>query len=380
MPEMDNKKALSFLKESGTNFPKRPKLVEDMVVFHMPDGLGMQFRGLSSPVVLRGALVEALLPNLLPLLNGEHEISQLFEKCGAEFEPADVAALLLSLFTRGAIAEAEAQRNPQAVVDRKTFLFHGRRLGVTRNNNSSSEVVKKLSRAHIVVIVDGLLGASTIDLLSRAGFEKISAAALKSSTDTQEIFGELQREFNIEYIEGSENGIKNFLHGRLESADLVLAALRNVPQSLFVALNEECVQANVEWLRAYDNGSFIELGPYVNPHDTACFECMLVREISAGDHSVEEELYQKFLEEGKSTDSMCGESMALATQAAAYLTQEAVRIVTAVEKPQLDGRVLSFHSDGNIDQNTFTRVPRCEVCARAGALVLPEKTHASKIS
>ena len=121
-------------------------------------------------------------------------------------------------------------------------------------------------------------------------------------------------------------------------------------------------------------------GPYVNPHDTACFECMLVREISTSDHAVEEELYQKFLEEQLPTSGLAGESIALATQSAAYLAQEAVRIVTAIEKPQLDGRVLCFHSDGNIDQNSFTRVPRCEVCSRAGALVLPEKEHASKIS
>lgn len=380
MSEKDNKKALSFLKESGTNFPDRPKLVEDIVVFNMPDGLGMQFRGLSSPVVLRGALVETLLPKLLPLLDGKHEVSNLIESCGKDFKPADVAMLLMSLFTRGVIAHEDARHEQPNIVDRKGLLFYGRRLGVTRNNKTSSDVAAKLSRAHIVLIADGLIGATTIDLLIRSGFEKITAAALRSDEDTEEIFAGLETNLGVQLIERNESAVRNFLQSRSESADFVIAALRNVPQTVFAAINEICVQSELHWLRAYDNGSSIELGPYVNPHDTACFECMLVREISVGDHAVEEELYQRFLEGQPSTSGLAGESIALATQSASYLVQEAVRIVTAIEKPQLDGRVISFHSDGNIDQNSFTRVPRCEVCSRAGALVLPEKEHASKIS
>ncbi len=380
MSEKDKIKALSFLKESGTNFPERPKLVEDMLVFGMPDGLGMQFRGLSSPVVLRGALVETLLARLLPLLDGEHDVSQLIEKCGKDVEPGDVATLLMSLFMRGAICEPDAASRPRNLVDRKNLLFFGRSLGATRNNGSASQVAAKLARAHIVVIASGLIGASTIDLLNRSGFEKISAAALSTQADAQETFAGLECESSLEFIESNESAVRNFLHDRLQSADLVVAVLRNEPRVMFAMINEICVEAGVQWIRACDSLSRIELGPYVNPHDSACFECMLVREISASDHAVEEELYQKYLEEHQADRGPVGESLALATQASAYLAQEAVRIVTAIERPQLDGRVLNFYSDGNIDQNSFTRVPRCEVCARAGALVLPEKEHASKIS
>lgn len=380
MSEKDKVNALSFLKESATNFPERPKLVEDMLVFSMPDGLGMQFRGLSSPVVLRGALVETLLAKLLPLLDGEHNVSQLIEKCGNGAEPGDVAVLLMNLFMRGAICDPDKVSPPANIVDRKNLLFFGRNLGATRNNGSASQVAAKLARAHIVVIASGLIGASTIDLLNRSGFEKISAAALLSEADAQETFAGLQSGISLEFIESKESAVRNYLQSRLQSADLVVAVLRNEPRVTFAMINEICVQAGVQWIRACDNLSRIELGPYVNPYDSACFECMLVREISASDHAVEEELYQKYLEDQQADRGPVGESLALATQASAYLTQEAVRIISAIERPQLDGRVLNFYSDGNIDQNSFTRVPRCEVCARAGALVLPEKEHASKIS
>lgn len=101
MSEHHNEVALSFLKESGTNFPSRPKLVEDILVFQMPDGLGMQFRGLPNPLVLRGALAERILPKLLPLLDGQHDVSQLIELFAKDATASDIADLLKNLFTRG---------------------------------------------------------------------------------------------------------------------------------------------------------------------------------------------------------------------------------------------------------------------------------------
>lgn len=380
MPDKHYEVALSFLQEGGTNFPRFPKLVEDLVVFHMPDGLGMQFRGLSNPVVLRGALAETLLPKLLPLLNGEYEVADLFEKLSGEASPGEVAGLLKNLFTRGAIADPDRASASGNIVDRKHQLFLGRRLGVTRNNRCPSEVVEKLGRARVVVIADGLLGAAVIDLLNRSGFENLIVAALKTQDASEELFSGFPSEINILHFECTDTAVRTFLQKESNSADLVVAALRNVPQSVHLAINEACIQSGTQWLRTCDNGSNVEVGPYVNPYDSPCLECMLVRQISVSDYAVEEELYQEFLQGQVSVSGLLGESLGLATQAASYIAQEAVRIVTAIEKPQLDGTVLIFHSDGTIDRNGFNRVPRCEVCARGGAISVPERDHASKVS
>jgi bacteriocin biosynthesis cyclodehydratase domain-containing protein len=381
MSEHHNEVALSFLKESGTNFPSRPKLVEDILVFQMPDGLGMQFRGLPNPLVLRGALAERILPKLLPLLDGQHDVSQLIELFAKDATASDIADLLKNLFTRGAIAGVDDFRHtPKNVVDTKHQLFFGRRLGLTRNNNCSSEVIDKLKTARIVVIAEGLLGATVIDLLHRSGFDNLIVAALKNEKASEELFAHFSNPVQVTFTEGNESAVRNYLQSRLKTADLVVAALRNLPQSVFMAINELCVQAGIQWLRACDNGSNIEVGPYVNPYDSACFECLLVRQVSVSDYAVEEELYQKHLEEGSALTGLLGESIGLATQSAAYIAQESVRILSAIEKPQLDGSVISFHSSGNIEQNWFTRVPRCEVCARGGAISIPESPHASHVS
>ncbi len=371
--------ALSFLKEKGTNFPTYPKLIEDIGVFSMPDGLGIQFRGLSNPVVLRGALVESLLPHLLPLLDGKHDVPQLVSLLAKNGSAADVASLLMNLFVRGVIAgDAQTVQSETSYFSKKQRLFLGRRLGVTRNNRSSAEVLEKLSRARIVLIAEGFLGTSTLEMLLRSGFESITVAALDENEVA--IFSELTGDKLTKAVARSAKAIGNFLHENVGSCDLVIAALRNIPVAVFDTINEICVRQSVEWLRAHDNGSHLEVGPYVKPYDSACFECMSIRQISANEHSVEEELYLKSLEDLPDAVGLYGESIALASLASSYLTQEALRIVTAIERPALDGSVVSFYSDGNIDQNAFTRVPRCEVCARGGSIVIPGKTHAGNVS
>lgn len=371
--------AFSFLKEKGTNFPTYPKLIEDITVFSMPDGLGIQFRGLSNPVVLRGVLVESLLPHLLPLLDGTHDVHQLVSLLSEKGTAADVASILMSLFVRGVIAgNAQAAPMETDYFSNKQRLFLGRRLGVTRNNSSSAEVVEKLSRARIVLISEGLLGASTLEMLFRSGFENITVAAFDENEVA--IFSELTGAKLTKGVARSAKAIGNFLNENVGSCDLVIAALRNIPVDVFGTINEICVRQSVEWLRAHDNGSHLEVGPYVKPYDSACFECMSIRQISAAEHAVEEELYLKSLEDSPGSLGLYGESIALASLAASYLTQEALRIVTAIERPALDGSVVSFYSDGNIDQNTFTRVPHCEVCARGGSFVIPGRTHAGNVS
>ncbi len=237
--------ALSFLKEKGTNFPTHPKLIEDIAVFSMPDGLRMQFRGLSNPVVLRGGLVESLLPHLLPLLDGKHDVPQIVGLLAEKGTAADVASLLMNLFVRGAIAsdvkDAQSQSN---YFSKKQRLFLGRRLGVTRNNKSTAEAVEKISRARIVLIAEGLLGTSTFELLTRSGFESISVAALDESE--VDIFAEIAGDKSTKAVERNAKAIGNFLHESVGACDLVIAALRNIPVNVFDTINEICVRQSVE--------------------------------------------------------------------------------------------------------------------------------------
>lgn len=383
MAEKQDDLGLSFLQEKGTNFPERPRLVDDLAIISMPDGIGVQVRGLVSPILMRGVLVETLLPKLLPFLDGTHDFSELLQLLPETTKKKDLANLLMNLFTRGLICSpSDAQESSRDLVEQKQMLFLGRRLGVTRYNHSAGEAMEKLAKTRLFVIGDGLLGMVVCDLLNRTGFTHVTAAMLKCDSNTEEAYGELaetlaQGKASLSLLDRSAKAIGGKLLQHLQTTDLIIVAIRNAPDSIFTTINEICLNGSIQWIRAYDNGSQIEVGPYINPHDTPCYECMAIRKVSTNEHAIEEELYERALEDGSGM-GLSGESLSLASLAASYLVQEVIRVATGIESPALAGCVTSFYSDGNIDQNTFTRVPRCEACYRGASFVFMEKAHANK--
>jgi bacteriocin biosynthesis cyclodehydratase domain-containing protein len=384
MSQKNDDLGLSFLKEKGTNFPERPRLVDDLAIISMPDGVGVQVRGLVNPVLMRGALVETLLPSVLPLLDGTHDFGELLRLLPSTTKEKDLAILLMNLFTRGLIcSQSETVETTGDLVKHKQMLFLGRRLGVTRYNRSAGEAMEKLSKTSLLVVADGLLGIVCCDLLNRSGFEHISVSVHNSDSETEAAYKELSETLvagktSMSFVERNAKAVGSKLLQSLPSTDLIIVAVRNSPDSIFTTVNEICINGSVQWLRAYDTGSQIEVGPYINPHDSPCYECMAIRKVSTSEHAVEEELYQRALEDGSGAAGLSGESLSLASLAASYLVQEVIRVATGIEPPMLAGRVTSFYSDGNIDQNTFTRVPRCEACCRGASYVLVEKAKANK--
>lgn len=371
MADSDKQLALSFFREKNTNFPSKPKVIEDLDVFEMPDGLGMQFRGLSNPVVIKGLLASTLLPQLLPLLDGTRDLSAVTRDLPNDTDFNDIASLLMNLFMRGIIIEDEAidlkVDNSASDIERRQRSFWSRRLGVTRFNRTSSEVSSKIKTAKILLIAEGLLGARVFDLLGICGFQDIELITVNNDPEMDRLYAELSVSPNN--FSDKIEALKVAVLQAIDSKQIVIAALRNCSNELLESINELCINHSIEWLRVQDNGSGIECGPYVNPHHSPCFACMLTRQISVNDNAVEEELYQQKLADSQNSFVLKGESISLASTAASYAIQDVERIITGLETPILGGRVVKFSSDGNIESSNFIRVPNCEVCSRADTLV-----------
>src|SRR5262245_3299143 len=95
---------LWMLKDHNLRFPERPRIIEDLRTFHMPDGLGVQFRGLEMPVIVRGLHAGAALGYLLPALDGTRTLEDLLAGC-PESLPAGVMLQTVSLLhTKGLLA------------------------------------------------------------------------------------------------------------------------------------------------------------------------------------------------------------------------------------------------------------------------------------
>ncbi len=67
-----------FFWDVNVKFPQAPKLVEGIRVYVAPNGLGIQFRGSSERVAIKGKRSIVLWEWLSRLLNGEYTLDDIF--------------------------------------------------------------------------------------------------------------------------------------------------------------------------------------------------------------------------------------------------------------------------------------------------------------
>src|SRR5271168_4287799 len=103
------KDALSPLLDRNLRFPTRPKIVSDLHFFDMPDGLGVQIRGLEKPVILRGELAEDIIAWLLDSLDGTRDREEIIKRRPPNCSMESAVEALLLVFRKGLIHEAEEQ-------------------------------------------------------------------------------------------------------------------------------------------------------------------------------------------------------------------------------------------------------------------------------
>ena len=178
---------------------------------------------------------------------------------------------------------------------------------------------------------------------------------------------------------------QELLRGWIGDLDLVVTATRNAPDALMEAVNRTCLRAGVRWLRADEDASGFDIGPFVDPWSSACFTCLVLRRRSMQEYPIEDQLAQHDLATARAAGATTpqGESIASATLGASLVVGEVVRVVTNLAGPTLLNAVLHVSPmTGTIERNQVLRVPRCEACHHGAvpptpATAVPESALAS---
>lgn len=365
--------------DPNMRFPKRPRLINDLRVFEMPDGLGLQLHFGDTPVVLRGQLVGDCFSFLQRHLDGNRDIDQLAAAIPAELPEASVARTLRLLHTKGLLVDGAVGKGSNLSSDPvlgRQLLFWGRHVGNTRAADNEEVIARRLAHASVILIATGLFGAASADLLARSGCNGLKVMAWDDDGPVTE---------GTDFLEAaamagpaSLASVERFVREWLFEADLVVTATRNAPDALFEVINRLCLNAEKPWLRGNLDASSLELGPYVHPHSSACFACLRLRRRSADPLAIERELDHGARSRSESRDGIppVGEALFAATLGASYLTGEVIRVVTGVAMPALLNRVLTVHPlTGEQHDNRVLRVPRCPECSRA-SVVLADRVRA----
>lgn len=380
----------AMLGDINLRFPRRPRLLPDLSIFEMPDGLGIQFRGAESPVILRGGVAGFALRSLMPMLDGTRTLDDLIELCPTELSHETLLRTLSLLFTKGLIgaggsAERESQIRPASEslrVDgeilQRQLLFWGRKIGVTRGLESASQVQRLLETSKLILLGTGLFGAATFDILARSGCHDIQVLDWDDNdVITRAVAANpVAQPPSIHLLTNSTAEASSQLRALGDTADLIVVAARNAPAALFRAVNRISLERKCPWLRAHEDGTQIEVGPYVRPFESACYTCMELRESSARDFAVEEYLYQENLASPRRAGETLprGEAVAVATLAASLVAGEVVRILTGIAAPTLLNAVLTVSPmSGSFETNRLLRVPRCPDCFRGAITPMVER-------
>ncbi len=374
-------------RDRNLRFPLRPKLIEDLRVFHMPDGLGILLHAGDMPVVLRGQLVDRVFEFLNEKFDGRRDLDELAMALPADLPVAAVTRALRVLHTKGLLidgAPAQPARPTAAgsgdpVMNRQLLLW-GRHVGDTRGAKSGEQIQQRLAVASVVVVGTGLFGTATVDLLTRSGCGRVrvlawaddgpdfsdSAAPWSTVADSPYPQGQ-----NVEMVKASpaqHDQAAETLRDWASDADLIVTATRNAGDRLFETINRISLQTVTPWIRGNVEASTIELGPYVSPATSACFECVQLRRRSTDPMAIEHEL--DHIERANETLPQglppYGEALYAATMGASHLVGECVRSLTGLAMPSLINRVVTLLPvTGEQRSNTVLRVPRCPECSRA---------------
>lgn len=364
------------LKDPNLRFPSQPALVEDLDIFDMPDGLGIQIRGGATNLVVRGRLAKSLLPWLLNQLKQAASRETILSTRPSESTEAEIDELLLLLLRKGYLIESGKSSNvPERLdsISAKQRLFWGRKLGFTRTNAGAEDVEAKLRQAKILLVVEDMLGAATFDLMHRSGIGCIEVFDISSENNMEMLVENAQSNDVICTYQKGER-LSETLELKASTADLLVTVTRNAPLSFFKLINRLSLDHQLNWLRANETSIEMELGPLLVPYDSACYCCMELRTRSIDDHPIEEALYQKHLDvmDESLNKRLQGEALAFAAASGALITMEAIRALTMISEPVTLGAVVFNGFDGHTQRLPIKKVARCPDCFRGSIEIRAE--------
>ncbi len=155
----------SFATDRDLTLPARPRLIPELVALPL-EADGLMLVGGEEPQVFRGRSARVLLPQLLPLLDGEHTLGEIVAR-RPSLRAADVRDAVSLLFSRGLLEDGLPRAPLPELVDVAGFL--GRHVDASRRHASREAALRCLASASVSVVGAGPLAESLASDLRAAG-------------------------------------------------------------------------------------------------------------------------------------------------------------------------------------------------------------------
>ncbi|MEA2664902.1 MAG: hypothetical protein QOI11_1846 [Candidatus Eremiobacteraeota bacterium] len=310
-----------------STIPVKPRLRSYLRTVQLT-GQRLLLRGGRQQLVLKGASATELLPDLLPLLDGQHSVADI----AAVLQHVDIAVLheaIAFLQARDILEEAGDESGPG---DPQSNFWLAR-------SGSRNAMPARLAAARVRVLGSGQVFDRTLRELWRAGVGEITSA-----TPPEPL---------------------------LADAALALVCTDTPAYALWEAVNAAALESGTPWLRAVLNDTLGDVGPFVVPHASACYVCVALRERSNSRLGFEADDFAQNALAANAAEPIALPSAATAVAAMAVL--ETVRYFTGYAPVASRNAVLSLHVlTSEVRRHDVLKLPRCPACSRAAQRPLPQ--------
>src|SRR5262245_26315775 len=266
-------------------------------------------------VELKGGAVRALVPALVPLLDGAHTVRQIVETLGEAAEAPIIRALAL-LDDHGMLVEGPAVEDDAAACYVASVC-----------SSTPSAASAALASSRVAIFGSAPAGAELSRLLGSAGAVTVSWTPADRPPP---------------------------------HVDLIVAAPAAEEAEQLAGLNERCLSESTPWLALVPtDGRFAAIGPLHVPGQTACHVCYLLRRGATSGYEQDFSLIER-------RPVRAPMPAAASTIAAGLAALICVRWLGARD-PTLPGALYALELQGTLGltRHRVLRVPRCPACGGA---------------
>jgi bacteriocin biosynthesis cyclodehydratase domain-containing protein len=374
----------SYNESTGTIYPSYPKLIDDIDVIPMADR-SLQFRGVHTPVLLKGRHVVDLIPRLLHLLDGTRTVQEIITSLPT-YDRADILTTLGMLLSKGLLEDGHSTAKLCFTDEELTYYNHqltflSRYIGLTRTAKDRYEFQVRLKKSRVLLLSSGTIGSESAKAFCRAGIGQLYICTIDPPTpvllDPLELSG-INPFISVQTIGANVRSPSEIETLICHSApDLIVVATSRPIPSVWECLNETCLSMQRSWIRMTIDGHVGLIGPTVIPFQTPCYICFATR-LQANTCQYYEDLsYTQYLDTDEGT-ARGAELPQWSRALAELLGLEVMKLLSYFAIPATYGRVvitdcLTLESKSS----KVSKLPRCPACSRSGQI--PAQTDLERL-
>jgi len=291
-----------FFNDINVNFPAKPKLVSGISMYNMPDGLGVQFRGGSEKLILKGKSAFQIWTFLAKKLDGTHTLEEILKDANRNHINSVEVATFIKILHSNHLFEAKNKNSDVSytldVFAEKQKEYYDRIIGLTGHNDDSYQVLEKLKNAKILIIANAYLVPVICYNLGLAGFKDLGFFYFENDeeADFQNYMPNINimTQINISKFNNSE--IRDLLHAKIDDYQYILTVANNPNFHFLHEITRFCNTRNKPVLNISFVENSYEIGPFFFPNThTACTTCYTLRKQSYEANPIYDFLYQNNL-------------------------------------------------------------------------------------